>query len=142
MEDSVSKTQAAFLELTGKHEKHRKQPPKIVQLSYKINCISDVSAVMCTFEIDLKVFAYWCDPLLVGRKKGELLDYDAEKELFEPDIIVTNERELTLVEKDNNTKIIDSKTGEVKRSIHYRGTVFMGSMDLKLFPFDCQNLQV
>lgn len=32
--------------------------------------------------------------------------------------------------------------GEVKCSKHYKGTVFLTSMDLRLFPFDCQNLQV
>lgn len=116
--------------------------PKVVELAYKINCVSDVSAVSCTFEVDIKIFLYWTDDKLIGRKKGSFIDYEAEKDLFEPNIIVTNEHQLTVVEKDCNTKIDNDKTGGVKRTAHFKGTVFLGSMDLKMFPFDCQNLQV
>lgn len=116
--------------------------PKVVDLAYKINCVSDVSAVSCTFEIDIKIFLFWADEKLIGRKKGSPVDYEAEKDLFEPNIIVTNEHQLTIVEKDCNTKIDDPKTGGVKRTEHLKGTVFLGSMELKMFPFDCQNLQI
>ena len=126
-----------------KSSKKEKEPsePKILELSYKVNCISDVDPVSCTFSIDIKVFMYWDDPKLIGRAKGDV-DYTVEKGLFEPDIIVTNDHDLSEVEKDQNTKVVDSKKGSVKRTMHYKGTVFLGSMDLALFPFDCQNLQV
>ena len=125
-------------------DKKDKKPveQKILELSYKINCVSDIDPVSCTFAIDIKCFMYWDDAKLIGRKNGSFINYDTEKGLFEPDIIVTNDHDLIEVVKDQNTKIVDPEKGSVKRTMHYKGTVFLGSMDLKLFPFDCQNLQI
>lgn len=127
---------------SDKNKSKKENVPKVVELAYKINCVSDVSAVSCTFEVDIKIFLFWTDEKLIGRKKESFVDYETEKDLFEPNIIVTNEHQLTVVEKDCNTKINDSETGGVKRTQHFKGTVFLGSMELKMFPFDCQNLQI
>lgn len=126
----------------SKKDKKEKKPKeqKKVFVAYKINCLSDISAVMCTFYTDMKVFYCWTDEKLIGRKKGETIDYEAEKGLFDPDIQITNEHDLQ--EISNVTKIVDSATGEVKRTIQFKGTVFLLSMDLRSFPMDCQNLQV
>ena len=118
----------------------KSKEPMIVTVAYKINCISDVGAVMWTFYADMKVFYGWIDKNLVGREKGATINYDEEEGLFEPDIQITNEHDLK--EISNITKIVNSKTGEVKRTVQFKGTLFLLSMDLRSFPFDCQNLQV
>ncbi|CAK9251377.1 unnamed protein product [Sphagnum jensenii] len=111
--DTVAKPEVKEMK---EDKKNKETPPqKTVALSYKINCVSDVSVVASTFEIDVKIFTYWTDEKLVGRKNGSFIDYEKEKGLFEPDIIVTNEFQLNVVDKDSNSKIIDPKTGEVKR---------------------------
>lgn len=119
----------------GKKENERKQ----VFMSYKINCVSDISEILCTFEVDLKVFFRWNDDALIGRKKGSSVNMD-EKGLYDPDIVITNEHNIS--EVSSVSKITDSATGAVKCSKHYKGTAFVTSMDLRLFPFDCQNLQI
>lgn len=121
-------------------KKKEKLPQKEVSVAYKINCVSDISEVSCTFVIDMKVFYGWKDEKLVGRKNGSNVNYEEEKGLFDPDMVVTNEHELN--QESSVTKIVDSATGEVKRTCVYKGTVFLLSMNLKSFPFDCQNLQV
>jgi hypothetical protein len=118
----------------------KKKVQRPVYVAYKINCVSDINESSCTFEIDMKVFFSWWDEKLIGRKKGCDVNTKEEKDLFEPDIIVTNEHNLITV--SNSTKLVDSLTGEVKRTVTYKGTLFLLSMNLRAFPFDCQNLQV
>lgn len=80
-----------------------------VIMSYKINCVSDISAILCTVEVDLKVllmkghfqtncgpffpnvlpniiptrscqvFFHWCDDALIGRKNGTTIIASDEK---------------------------------------------------------------
>lgn len=80
-----------------------------VIMSYKINCVSDISAILCTVEVDLKVllmkgtaeadcclfflwlllnlkstrscqvFFHWCDDALKGRKNGTTIIASDEK---------------------------------------------------------------
>mmetsp|Transcript_23398 Transcript_23398/g.22536 ORF Transcript_23398/g.22536 Transcript_23398/m.22536 type:complete len:803 (+) Transcript_23398:414-2822(+) len=126
------------VEIKDKKEK-KSGERKQVFMSYKINCVSDISEILCTFEVDLKVFFRWNDDALIGRKKGSSVDIE-EKGLYDPDIVITNEHNIS--EVSSVSKITDSATGAVKCSKHYKGTAFVTSMDLKLFPFDCQNLQI
>ena len=123
-----------------KKEKKEKMPLKEVSMAYKINCVSDISEVSCTFVIDMKVFFTWTDEKLIGKKSGATINYEEEKGLFDPDIVVSNEHDLNL--ESTVTKLVNSETGEIKRTCSYKGTVFLLSMNLKSFPFDCQNLQV
>lgn len=117
----------------------KKEPVK-VYVSYKVNCVSDISAILSTFEVDIKIFYYWVDAKLIGKKKNSDVDFSEDKTLFNPDVVITNEHNLE--ERSRTVKVNNPKTGEVKCSLQYNGTVFMTSMDLKFFPFDCQNLQV
>jgi hypothetical protein len=124
----------------SKEKKKDEGPAKEVYVAYKINCLSDISEVSCSFEVDMKAFFSWCDEKLIGRKKGESVNYEEDGKLFDPNIVVTNAHNLT--ETSITNKLIDSKTGEVKRTVTYKGTVFLLGMNLNTFPFDCQNLQV
>jgi chromatin remodeling complex protein RSC6 len=124
----------------GDKKKKEKVPFREVGIAYKVNCVSDISEVSCTFVIDMKAFFSWKDEKLIGRKNGANINYEEEKGLFDPDIVVSNEHDLKL--ESSVTKLTDPDTGEVKRTNSYKGTVFLLSMNLKSFPFDCQNLQI
>ena len=115
--------------------------PIEVFVCYKINCISDIDVLKSTFLIDIKIFLTWTDEALIGFK-GDLSTetYKTNKDLFDPQIIVTNGHDLKEIER--NLKIIDKSSGEVKLTLHCIGTLYMTSMELHRFPFDCQNLQV
>lgn len=112
---------------------------KKVEVAYKINCISNIDSITSTFEVDIKIFLYWKDPKLIGKKKGTVVDISSDG-LFNPDIRITNEH--AIVEDSNEVKMLDSSTGSVKQSIEAKGTCFLTTMELDMFPFDCQNLEV
>jgi hypothetical protein len=63
------------VEIKDKKEK-KSGERKQVFMSYKINCVSDISEILCTFEVDLKVFFRWNDDALIGRKKGSSVDIE------------------------------------------------------------------
>jgi hypothetical protein len=95
-----------------------------VDVSYKINCISHIDSVTSTYYVDVKLFLHWIDPNFIGRKKNQTIDIKAEGS-WNPDIIVTNEHELSSVEAHREVKVNDPVKGEVKSSIQYRGTLFI-----------------
>jgi hypothetical protein len=115
--------------------------PKKIYVSYKVNLISEINAILSTFLIDAKVFFTWTDEAVIGQTKLKDDEYFGNKKYFDPQIIVTNGHDL----KDppaRSVKITNPETGEVKVTVHYVGSVYMTSMNLHLFPFDCQNLQL
>jgi hypothetical protein len=114
--------------------------PKKIYVSYKINLISEINAILSTFLIDVKIFFTWTDEALIGVKKINDEEYFGNKKYFDPQIFVTNGHDLN--EKSKTIKITNEETGEVKLTVHYVGSVYMTSMNLRLFPFDCQNLQL
>lgn len=113
--------------------------PLEVEIGYKVNCVSDIQVISSTFTVDIKLFYRWKDPRAIGIAKGTYVDVH-EKGLFEPEIVVCNAHALELTSE--TTKISDSTTGELKRTLDYKGSLFITKMDLKLFPFDCQNLEL
>lgn len=117
-----------------KQEKEQKQ----IEVAYKINCISNIDCVTSTFEIDIKIFIYWKDPKLVGRKKGDKVSFD--EDIYNPDIVIVNEHNMKRI--SNELKMVDGETGLVKQSIEASGTCFLTTMELDLFPFDCHNLRI
>ena len=137
--DSTDKDKSAKGKDKSK-EKKEKRPRREVFVSYKINCVSEIDAINSTFLVDIKIFYTWVDALLIGKKEVTEEDYLSNKKLFDPQLIITNGHDLRDVSK--TMKITDSSIGEVKWTVHTVGTVYMTSMDLRLFPFDCQNLQV
>lgn len=125
----------------GKEAKKKKEKKrKIVFVAYKINCISNIDSILCTYEVDAKIFYFWDDEKVVGRPKGTSLKLEDEPELFNPDIVVTNGHNLDIQSVD--VKVTDAKKGSVKMSIHIKGECFLTAMELHLFPFDCQNLLI
>jgi hypothetical protein len=120
-------------------KKKEKGPLRQIYIAYKVNGLSNINAYTCTFTIDMKAFFWWKDEKLVGRAKGTIVDY-SEKGLYEPHIVVSNEFELE--ELSSVTTIVTPETGEVKRTVSYKGTCFIQSMTLDMFPYDCQNVQV
>jgi hypothetical protein len=126
--------------LDKKKKKDSKKEAKTVTVAYTINNVSTIDGVKCTFEIDMKIFYKWADEKLIGRKKDSTIDYGKEPELFDPALQIDNEKQIE--EISNVTKVTNSETGEVKRTVTLKGTAFLLSMHLKTFPFDSQNLQV
>lgn len=100
------------------------EPPKYVDVSYKINCISHIDSVTSTYYIDVKLFFHWVDPNFIGRKKNESVDVKTEGS-WNPDIIVTNEHELASIEEHREVKVNNPTIGEIKSSTQYRGTLFI-----------------
>jgi hypothetical protein len=62
------------------------------------------------------------------------------KGMFDPGVQISNEFELH--ESHKHFEILNSQTGRVQLSAHYRGKLFMMEMGLTYFPFDAQNLQI
>ena len=82
----------------------------LIEVAYKINCISNIDSIKSTFEVDIKIFvyvkpysfycisntneynmsaftySYWKDKKLIGRKKGSAVHLETEEGLFNPDI--------------------------------------------------------
>ena len=114
----------------------------IVHVGYKVNSVRDVDARHSTFRCDFKLFYYWRDDFFVDRKKGESLDPHEEQArgAFWPDLVISNETELEVTHEQFVVK--NPKTGEVKFSQYYRGTLSMVNMSLTHFPFDVQNLRI
>jgi len=111
--------------------------PTIVEVGYKVNCVSNVSAVDSTYDIDINVHLHWFEPKAIGMQNRSVLDLQKLK-FFDPEIVVSNQHVLT--ELMHSSRLVDSTTGEIKTSLQYRGSVFITNMNLTLFPFDYQNL--
>jgi hypothetical protein len=98
--------------------------PQVVDVSYKINCISHIDVVTSTYYIDVKLFLHWKDKNFIGRKQNERVDIKTEGS-WNPEIIITNEHELKSVADHHEVKVTDPATGEIKYSTQYRGTLFV-----------------
>jgi hypothetical protein len=127
--------------------------PVVIQVGYKVNGVGEINMSLCIFEIDIKIFLFWTDPNAIGMKEKVIIDLDKDhdskdskdpnckgKRLFNPEIVVSNDHHLHVISTE--PRVTNSKTGEIKCTIHYRGTAFIRDMELNLFPFDCQNLQI
>ena len=111
---------------------------KHVGISYKINSLSDIDSVTCTFNINIKVAYTWEDPVLIGEEKGTIA-LDKIKGAFDPELEIINAYDLN--EISSVTKLTKPKTGAIKRSVQYKGKCSMIDMDLTMFPFDAHSLQ-
>lgn len=76
--------------------KSKDKKRRVVSVGYKINCISNIHSINCTYELDAKIFYFWDDPKVVGREKGSSLKLDEEPDLFNPDIQITNGHNLEI----------------------------------------------
>jgi len=108
----------------GEKSEKGEKGPRFVDVSYKINCISHIDSVTSTYYVDVKLFFHWIDPKFIGRKKNESVDIKTEG-AWNPDIVVTNEHQLTSVDQHRDIKVNNSATGELKSSNQYRGTLFI-----------------
>ena len=115
----------------------RRRRGKKVQVGYKINGIRNVHSIDCMFTVDFKVFYYWTDDKVKGRKGRLELN---EPGLFNPELVIDNDAGLQLTHWEFQVK--DSKTGLVKLSEYYRGKLMIPNMSLDMFPFDFQNLRI
>jgi len=114
-----------------------------IDFSYS-NTINHMRSILTLYlflppSLRIKVFFTWCDEALVGRKKDTEVDL-TEKGIFDPNLILVNDHDCNVV--DTSVKITKPDTGELKMSVHYKGTCFLTNMELHTFPFDCQNLQM
>lgn len=113
--------------------------PKVVLVSFKVNNVSEIDVVKCTFNANVSLFFHWEDPTLIGKPLGKL---DKLELGFDPEIMVINSLDLQETESHYRLELINTYTGAVKESRHFHGKVFLLSLDLFTFPFDCQNLSI
>lgn len=111
---------------------------KHVYISYKLMSLSEIDSLTCTYGCDVKVVYQWVDQSLVAQKKGRL-DYGKFPNAFNPDIVVVNK--VDLQEVSNIVKITDAN-GTVKRSVRLKGKCSIADLNLHMFPFDAQVLQL
>jgi len=115
--------------------------PKVVLVSFKINHVTEIDVVSCTFNVSCSLFYHWEDPTLIGHPTGKIstaslgAGSDAE-------VIVVNDLTLEETSRSEVVEVINSSTGAVKMSKHVKGRVFLMSLDLQMFPFDVQNLSI
>ena len=132
-ERSVDK---ARIEDSASGEEMVKNKPTVVLVSFKVNNVSEIDVFKGTFMVNISVFYHWEDPKLIGKPLGQI----SEKELsMNPDMIVINDLDLV---GSKDLELINTFTGAVKQSRHYKGRVFLLSLDLSMFPFDCHNLSI
>ena len=125
----------------SKEEEVKKGQPKskLVLVSFKVNNVSEIDVVKCTFNANVSLFFHWEDPSLIGKPLGKI----EKSELgFDPEIMVINSLDLQETESHYRLELINTYTGAVKESRHFHGKVFLLSLDLLTFPFDCQNLSI
>jgi len=111
--------------------------PIVCEVTYKINRIADIDSISSDYYIDLKVFYQWEDQKAIGFKG--VINSLEESGFADPEIEVVNARALEV--ESSSVKVVDTKTGKIKQSLHYRGTCFIPYMSLREFPFDIQVLQ-
>ena len=115
----------------------RKKGPLEVIVGYKINSLGDVDSIAACFEVDFKIFIHWNDPAFVGKEKGPVKKGSSK---LDPKVECMNARKLVTYSEECALK--NPSTGALKHSMYCRGTMSMLAMDLYMFPFDCQNLQI
>jgi hypothetical protein len=115
--------------------------PKVVLVSFKVNHVTDIDVMQCNFNVSCSLFFHWEDETLIkqnlplGKISKDKLGPDSD-----PDIIVINN--LTLEQSVDELELVNSSTGAVKLTRQIKGKVFLLSLNLQLFPFDCQNLSI
>lgn len=144
-EQKADESQSRNSKLTLKHHVHkmiRETKLRIVRVGYKVNWVREVDPRHATFRCDFKLFYYWKDEFFIGREKGQDLNphHEQARGAFWPDLMIANETELVVTHEQFVVK--NPKTGEVKFSQYYRGTLSMVNMSLSHFPFDVQNLRI
>lgn len=108
----------------------------LVEVGYKINHVGALDTISGTFEINFKLFIHYLDPGVIGAENGIL----EKTPPADPKIVVTNDCDLEEYYHLNELK--NSETGHVKSTTYYRGSLHMLTKDLRMFPFDTQNLQI
>ena len=107
-----------------------------VDMNYFVLGLTDiVKGGEQTFKIDFYYDLYWVDPRLVG-KDGHGVDW---KLVWNPEVEITNALE---ADKDFENYELDTATGKVTYQTRYKALIVADFMDLKMFPFDAQLLNV
>ena len=116
-----------------------KSNPVVVLVSFKFNNVSKIDPFRGTFVVNISLFYHWEDPSLIGRPLGHVDESDLS---VNPDIIILNDLDLVETSEHRSLELINTYTGAVKQSRHFKGRVFLLSLDLADFPFDCHNLSL
>jgi hypothetical protein len=114
---------------------------KPVFVSYHILSVSEIESISCIFDCEIILTCHWVDPLMIGVPIGTKIDREDPKfkKAFDPELEIVNEFELE--EAVNDIKVGDSN-GLVTQTIHVKGKLAIKDMDLRMFPFDVQNLSI
>jgi hypothetical protein len=116
-----------------------------VHVSVKVYKLANVDTAMMSFNIDFVVQLDWCDPLLehVTREQLEFLDWSQH---FNPDVDVDNGRDgscwLDGADAIPRRPEPSQANSWLRKTKRFRGTLAMGAVNLKCFPFDIQVLPV
>ena len=129
----------ARIEASGAGRDDEEKKPTVVLVSFKINNVSDIDVFKGTFVVNISIFYHWEDPALIGKPLGHVSEKDLS---VNPDMIVINDLDLVETKEHYSLELLNTYTGAVKQSRHYKGRAFLLSLDLLMFPFDCHNLSL
>ena len=137
--DSTMTSEGSVNKARIEMRKGEEKKPTVVLVSFKINNVSEIDVFKGTFVVNISIFYHWEDPVLIGRPLGTLSEQDLS---MNPDMIVINDLDLQETREHYGLELLNTYTGAVKQSRHYKGRVFLLSLDLLTFPFDCHNLSL
>ncbi|CAE8649566.1 unnamed protein product, partial [Polarella glacialis] len=132
-----------------------------VEVSVKVYQICNVDTAQLTFEVDFLCCLEWCDPNVEGKSPEELKSLDWNQ-YFNPHVEVDNckdssawldgmdaiprRRSSSFQSRINGAcggKSVNEDFGvQLRKTMRFRGTLAMGPVDLRCFPFDIQALPI
>lgn len=119
----------------------------LVQVGVKIYRVGSVDTSSMTFEADFTVHLDWRDDSLTGYV-GELTSLDWERKFFNPIVYIHNAKQVGDAWQHGYDKIprwypsAGSKERRLRKTLRFKGTLFMEPGDLSAFPYDLQILPI
>eukprot|EP00439_Symbiodinium_sp_Y106_P000557 s3837_g1.t1 len=127
--------------MVAKESSEKAPPPasQAVACSCEILLIRNINPLTATYQCRFFVFMEWFDPSAVGMPLGDVSE-ENRKKLSIPEIALQNTLK-TGLEIHSPPEVIHSERGHVATKILYQAVMQM-EIDMRLFPFDTQRLNI
>jgi len=127
--------------MVAKEASEKKPPPatNAVACSCEILLIRNINPMTATYQCRFFIFLEWFDPAAIGLPPGDVSE-ENRKKLSVPEIALQNTLK-TGVEIHYPPEIIFSEKGHVAIKVLYQAIMQM-EIDMRLFPFDTQRLNI
>ncbi|CAE7895994.1 HTR3A, partial [Symbiodinium sp. KB8] len=127
--------------MVAKESSEKAPPPasQAVACSCEILLIRNINPLTATYQCRFFVFMEWFDPSAVGMPLGDVSE-ENRKKLSIPEIALQNTLK-TGLEIHSPPEVIHSERGHVAAKILYQAVMQM-EIDMRLFPFDTQRLNI